>query len=508
MSAFVSGAGHAVHARVQAAAVAASQRHGVAGQRAVASSASRARMCMQKVEQEKPDASAAAANGVKVTVEKVKVSQSSAATTGCVVAVGLSHHTATVSVREKLSIPEAEWLEVGAEMCTLPFVKEAAVLSTCNRFEVYLVAEGDMAPAAILHVCKFLSKRSGVPVRELREYLFMLSAEEAIWHLLRVSAGLDSLVIGEGQILAQVKKCYQIATEKKGGAGKVLNKLLNIAVSAGKRVRSETQIAKGAVSISSAAVELAELKCDGDVLKMIQDCRICILGAGKMSRLLVQHLTSRNVQHIAVVNRSRERMDELQKMFPDFELELLGMESMLDAVSKADITFASTGAEEPILFEDNLRPVLDGNRAMLIDISVPRNVAEDVGNIDGVNAYNVDDLKAVVARNQSRRRRLLLEAEKLLEQERADFNNWHHSLGSVPTITKLQERAETIRQEELDKMSGKLSALTDAERAAVEKLTRGIVSKMIHGPMAQLRGTQDVEERANLLRSLESMFSL
>jgi glutamyl-tRNA reductase len=426
---------------------------------------------------------------------------------GAVVVLGLSHHTASVDVRERLAVKEDDWQDAAASLTALPDVAEAAVLSTCNRFEVYLFA--DHGFNAITHVVSHLAETSGIPVPELRRHLFMLTGNEASWHLLRVSAGLDSLVIGEGQILSQVKRCYELATEKNGQAGKVLARLLNTAVSAGKRVRSETAIAKGAVSISSAAVELAEMRAVRDVDMGISDARVCILGAGKMSRLLVQHLVSRGVRSITIVNRSMERAVELTKMFPDNHIEIVLVDGMMSAVSRCDICFASTSATEPIVTRENMSAALDvGHKCMLIDISVPRNVATDVGDIPDVTSYNVDDLKAVVAKNQARRRRLMLEAETLLCEEQTSFNNWHHSLCCVPAISKLQQRAEAIRQEELERVKGKLSGLSSAEMKAVETLSRGIINKMLHSPMTHLRGLEDVEERSQTLEAIEALFRL
>jgi len=448
---------------------------------------------------------------VTASVEVAEKKKQRAPVFGKVVSIGLSHHTATVEVREKLAIAEADWMSAAQELCELDAVTEAAVLSTCNRFEVYMVCSNTFE--GIQQVTDYLSKRSGIPLAELRPHLFMLAQSEAVWHLLRVSAGLDSLVIGEGQILSQVKKCYELASQKEGAAGKILNRLLITAIAAGKRVRSETKIAQGAVSISSAAVELAALQAENDLKMPLKDASVCIVGAGKMARLLVQHLVSASVSRITIVNRSVERAQELANMFPEAGLTLLGMDEMLNSVACADISFASTGASEPILNASNLGDVLSSNhpeaRKMLIDISVPRNIDADVKDMaDNVTAYNVDDLKAVVAKNQARRRRLLVDAENLLQEELSDFNNWVHSLGSVPAITKLQERAESIRLEEIEKMNSKLASLSDSERAAVEKLTKGIVNKMIHGPMSHLRAIQDADERSLVLRSMEAMFKL
>lgn len=421
--------------------------------------------------------------------------------------MGLSHHTAPVEVREKLAVPEAEWQLAAAELCACPAVLEAAVLSTCNRFEVYLVVDHPFR--AIQQVVAHLSSRADIPVAELRRHLFMLMEDEAVRHLLRVAAGLDSLVIGEGQILAQVKKCYELASDKDGCAGKILTRFLNVAVSAGKRVRAETGISKGAVSISSAAVELADMKTIPDLDVPLVEARVSIIGAGKMSRLLVQHLVARGVRDIIIVNRTRARAEELAKMFPDAALKIVLIESLLHVVKNSDIVFTSTAAESTILGKDNLGELLEpGQRTMLVDISVPRNVAADAASVPGCVVYNVDDLKAVVAKNQARRKRLMLEAEGVLSEEHSTFNNWLHSLGCIPAISKLQQRAESIRQDEMDRVKGKLAGLSASEMKAVEQLSKGIINKMLHSPMVHLRGLEDMEERTQTLRNIEALFKL
>lgn len=423
--------------------------------------------------------------------------------------LGLSHHTATVDVREKLAVPEAEWQAAARELCELEEVKEAAVLSTCNRFEVYIVTTAPYA--AIQAVVAHLSTRSELAIGALRRHLFMLVGDEATWHLLRVSGGLDSLVVGEGQILSQVKKCYELATDSKHGcAGKVLSRFLNTAVSAGKRVRGETAIAKGAVSISSAAVELAGLNAVADLRLPLESARVMIVGAGKMSRLLVQHLASRDCENILVVNRTRERAEELAKQFPDANLRIELLDTLMEEVRHADVVFTSTAAESTILDRAKLESVRGHNckPLMLIDISVPRNVAADAGEAAGVHSYNVDDLKAVVAKNQARRRQLVLEAEKVLSEEMSTFNHWLHSLGCIPAISKLQQRAESIRQVEMDRVRGKLGGLSASELKAVEALSKGIINKMLHSPMVHLRGLEDMEERTQTLRNIEALFKL
>jgi glutamyl-tRNA reductase len=425
-----------------------------------------------------------------------------------VVVVGLSHRTATVETRERLSVPEPMWQEYCFNLKNFcPSVTEVAVLSTCNRFEVYFVAYEEKK--AILEVMQFLSSYSSVPIHQLRRHLFVLCERMAVWHIFRVAGGLDSLVVGEGQILSQMKQCYQLSCDKKGQAGKVLKKLLNSAVAAGKRVRSETGISKGAVSISSAAVELAYMKAPLDINKSLTEASNCIIGAGNMARLLVQHLIGRGCTNITVVNRSYKRAEELREMFSDVNIRIWPWEGLMDVVSTSEAIFTCTSSSEPILCADNLRGTLaDSSGTLVVDISVPRNVASDVKEVPYVYSYNVDDLKAVVAQNQSRRRKLVQEAESLLSEELHVFCNWHHSLGAVPAITRLQERAESIRSEELERVVSKLRDLTDSEREAVEKVTKGIVNKLLHFPMVYIRELEDMEERSITLKSLEALFKL
>lgn len=436
----------------------------------------------------------------KSSEERAKAAQSN------VVVIGLSHKTATVDVREKLAVQEENWQSVGKAIAALPSLKEAAVISTCNRFEIYFVTSD--VHKGIREVTDFLSTQRNVPKRSLRDSLFMLSGDEAVWHALRVSGGLDSIVIGEGQILSQMKRCYELASGKGGAAGKVLTRLLNTAVSAGKRVRSETGIARGGVSISSAAVELVEKKCFDDLNLDMNQLDVAILGAGTMARLLVQHLRPRNPKSITVVNRGQQRIVELQEQFPDANIIPATLDQMLPVVGKSHVTFACTSAQEPILHKGNL----EGNMArdaMLVDISVPRNI-DDVGanEVAEVRAYNVDDLKAVVAANQARRQRLVLEAEDLLQEELKAFGSWHQSLGTVPMITKLQGRADKIRRQELAKVDRKLSGLTAQERETVQRLTKGIVAKLLHGPMSHLRTMDNVDNFESTVKSLEAMFKL
>ncbi|MBW4537861.1 MAG: glutamyl-tRNA reductase [Myxacorys chilensis ATA2-1-KO14] len=415
--------------------------------------------------------------------------------------VGLSHKTAPVEVREKLSIPEPVYDQAIAHLCSCPNVQEVAVLSTCNRLEIYLVTS-ETEPG-IREVIQFLSEHSKLPTSMLRPYLFTLLHQDAVTHLMRVASGLDSLVLGEGQILAQVKHCHKMG-QQHSGVGRVLNQLFKQGISAGKRVRTETSIGTGAVSISSAAVELAQMKAN------LAAHRITILGAGKMSRLLVQHLVSKGASNITVLNRSIERAQELANQFPDARLNLRPFSEMMTAIANSDIVFTSTSATEPILDRAKLETHLEPHQPlMLFDIAVPRNVDADVNEMAHVKAFNVDDLKAVVAQNQESRRQMAMEAEALLEEEVDAFEGWLRSLETVSTISSLRDKIETIRAQELEKALSRLgNEFGDRHREVIEALTKGIVNKILHDPMVQLRAQQDIEARRRAMETLEVLFNL
>lgn len=425
--------------------------------------------------------------------------------------IGLSIHHASVDVREKLAVPEAMWNAASSEICATGAVSEAAVLSTCNRFEVYFAAPS--AREAVARVTEYLAQRGDMPVSVLRKNIFMLSGEDAVWHLMRVSGGLDSLVVGEGQILSQVRQCHLHSIEEDGSGGKVLSRMLNTAVAAGKRVRSETAISKGSVSISSAAVELSEMMCQKDLNLPFSEARLAVVGAGKMTRLLITHLASRGLEKITIVNRSMQRPQELAEQFPDVEVEIKLMDDLWNVVGRSDIVYTAAFSDGYIVDKAQMQEngMAGGRPMMIVDIGVPRNVSPDSNEIENCVAYNVDDLKAVVAKNTAMRQKEMIEAETLLREETESFCNWRESLAAIPTINQLQEKADIVRQEELNKCTRKLSQnanLSDKEMEAVERLSRGIVNKLLHGPMSHLRSSENSIDQQNAIKELSAMFRL
>jgi glutamyl-tRNA reductase len=416
--------------------------------------------------------------------------------------VGLSHKTAPVEIREKLSIPESQIESAIAHLSSYPHIDEVAILSTCNRLEIYIVTSE--TEYGIREVTQFLAEYSKLLTPSLRQHLFVLLHDDAVMHLLRVAAGLDSLVLGEGQILAQVKHTHKLG-QQYNGIKTILNRLFKQALTAGKRVRTETSIGTGAVSISSAAVELAHIKVEN-----LANCRVAILGAGKMSRLLVQHLISKGAVQITILNRSRDRALELTKQFPEQPIKIDLLSEMLPVIAESDLVFTSTSATEPILDRSKLEMVLSPSQPlMLFDISVPRNVHTDVNDLANVQAFNVDDLKAVVVQNYESRRQMAQEAEKILDEEVEAFDIWWRSLETVTTISCLRNKIETIREQELQKALSRLgSEFGDKHQEVIEALTRGIVNKILHDPMVQLRAQQDVEARRRCMQTLQMLFNL
>ena len=420
--------------------------------------------------------------------------------------VGLSHKTAPVEFREKLSITDAKLESAIAHLRSLPYIEEVAILSTCNRLEIYVVAKETQQ--GVRDVIEFLSETGQISIPQLRRHLFILLHQDALRHLMRVASGLDSLVLGEGQILAQVKNTHKLAQKYKG-LGRLLDRLFKQAISAGKRVRSETSIGTGAVSISSAAVELANLKVQ-TCGRSIETCDVTIIGAGKMSRLLVQHLLSKRATKITIVNRSSRRAEELVSQFQDARLQIHSLSEMMNAIAHSDLVFTSTAATEPILDRAKLEMHMELNRSlMLFDISVPRNIHADVIGMKNIEAYNVDDLKAVVAQNYESRRKMAQEAEGIIEEEIEAFELWVRSLETVPTINCLREKVETIREQELEKALSRLGTeFAEKHQEVIEALTRGIVNKILHEPMVQLRAQQDIEARHRAMQSLQMLFNL
>ncbi len=407
-------------------------------------------------------------------------------------ALGLNYRTAPVEVREKFSLSR-EAVRRGLEnLEEYDGLSEAVILSTCNRLEVYAVA----AEGCELSVKNFLADLTG-GVDE--KYLYEFGGEECVRHLFEVAASLDSLVLGEGQILSQVKDAYALAKEV-GATATILNTLFHKAIASGKSVRAETKIAYSSVSVSSAAVQLAAEKLGGLAGK-----KALIFGAGKMARLTAQHLKSRGIGKIFVANRHLERA---QEMALEIGGEAVPWEEALPGAAEIDIIITSTGAPHYVVKPWQTQQLMTkrgGRGIFFIDIAVPRDVDPEVGRIHGVTLYNIDDLEAVVESHVAARRLEAESARKIIEADVAAMMERFKSLKFRPLMADLSNRAEKIRERELKRISGKLTDLSEEERRAVEQMTRKIVRKLLRLPMMKLNasaGTQEENFYAEAVRAL------
>ncbi|MCY4173239.1 MAG: glutamyl-tRNA reductase [Cyanobacteria bacterium MAG CAR3_bin_5] len=424
--------------------------------------------------------------------------------------IGLSHRTAPVEVRERLSITDETLPDSLRSLMAVQEVQEASILSTCNRLEIYTLLR--QADAGIAGMVRFLSDHSGLPATELKPHLFDLHHAEAIDHLLRVAAGLDSLVLGEGQILAQVKKMARLGQEHKS-TGPILGRLLNQAVSTGKRVRSETKLGTGAVSISSAAVELAQLKCAQERGTRhpvgLGEEAVAVVGCGRMGRLLVQHLVAKGCTALTLVNRTTARAEALARDFPQLAIRCIGLQKLDEELQRASMVFTSTAADRPMLTRARLERLAPIRRLKLFDIGVPRNITADVAAVDGVAAYDVDDLEEVVARNREARQATARVAEALLRQDAEDFLVWWDGLEAVPVLNRLRRTMDELREQELLKALSRMGPdLSAREKNVVEALSKGIINKVLHGPVTRLRGPMERQKRLEQLQVVCELFDL
>ncbi|XP_061985490.1 glutamyl-tRNA reductase 1, chloroplastic-like [Populus nigra] len=426
------------------------------------------------------------------------------------IVIGLNVHTAPVDVREKLAIPEAQWPRAISDLCALNHIEEAAVLSTCNRMEIYAVALSQHR--GVKEVTEWMSKISGVPASELCQHRFMLYNKDATRHLFEVASGLDSIVLGEGQILAQVKQVKKLG-QGVDGFNRKIGGLFEHAIITGKRVRTETNISSGSVSVSSAAVELALTKLPESSYATV---RVLVIGAGKMGKLVIKHLAANGCKEMVVVNRTEEKVAVIREELKDIQIVYKPLSEMMGCAAEADVIFTCTASETPLFFKEHVQTFpadTEMARRLFIDISVPRNVEPCVSDLETVEVYNVDNLKDVVAANKEDRLRKAIEAQAIISEELQNFEAWKDSLEAVPTIKKLRAYLERIRASEVDKCLSKIGDITDKQKKAIYDLSMGMMKKFLHGPMQQLRcdgrsDCQKPEEMLEIMHAVNRMFDL
>ncbi len=415
------------------------------------------------------------------------------------VVVGLNHKTAPVAVREQLAIAEPELAEPLAHF-RHPDLHEMVILSTCNRVEIYMEARDT---AACVAACTdFLSTYRGIEATAFEPHLVYRYDAEAVHHLFRVAASLDSLVVGEPQILGQVKAAY-LAAQQAGRTSLVFNQLFDRALGVGKAVRHETGINDHAVSVSYAAVELAK-----KIFESLQQRTAMVLGAGETSELAARHLVRQGVTSMFVANRTHDRAVRLAQTL---QAKAIHWESLEEHLVHADIVVSSTAAPDPIVDKRMVQRAMRARRGQsmfFIDIAVPRDIDPAVNDVENVFLYDIDDLEHVIAANRREREREALVAEEIVWREVRQFEQWLEARDAVPTIVALRRQTDRIRQEELEKALTKLGPLDKKQRQAIEALTSGIVNKLLHAPTVNLKRSTQQGRLRDYVQLVRHLFNL
>lgn len=422
-----------------------------------------------------------------------------------IIIVGLNHKSAPVEIREKLSFTPDGLGAAFENILTDRGISEAVINSTCNRVEVVIVAPDQ--DKGELEIKKYLADYSGFKLEELDLHLYSHRGEDAVKHLFKVAAGLDSMVMGEPQILGQVKDAYTYANDHKA-AGIIIRKLFHKTFSVAKKIRTETKIGESAVSISFAAVELAK-----KIFSSIEDKSVMLIGAGEMAELAAKHFKNSGIENIMVANRTYEKAVELSNTFNGRPIMFREFTHYLKDV---DIVLASTGAQKFIIHEEDVKRVMKDRKQspmFFIDISVPRNIDPLVNNIANAYVYDVDDLQGVVSSNMGEREKEAQYALEIIEEEIPKFYRWVKSLDVVPTIRAMQNGFEEIRKAELDKFLNSLGdklpeKLTEKEAKSLDMMTRAIVKKILHNPMSHLRKQSDSVDGDFYIEAARKLFDI
>ncbi|MEJ2642984.1 MAG: glutamyl-tRNA reductase [Desulfosarcinaceae bacterium] len=416
--------------------------------------------------------------------------------------IGLNHKSAPVEVRECLAFDAEESVTATAALKRLEDVSEAVLISTCNRVEALLVTQ--RAEGAIKATKAFLAANKNLALDRFEDHLYLYRGEEAVKHIFRVAASLDSLVVGEPQILGQIKAAYRSATQEKA-SGPILNRLLHRTFFVAKRIRTETGIGDHAVSISYAAIELARKIFGG-----LEAKQVLLIGAGEMAELAVEHLLRQRSGTISVANRTFERAVELARSYKGTALRFEEIPAALETV---DIIISSTGAPGVVIERKQVKGVMRKRRnrpLFFIDIAVPRDIDPAINRLNNAYVYDIDDLKGVVDENLEDRQREAIRAERIIDEAAIHFKRWLRSLEVVPTIVALRNQFDAVAQAEIQKALQGLAHLTDADRKAIERMTHAITQKLLHGPTRFLKsdGCQAEGNRSAVIDIVQKLFEL
>jgi glutamyl-tRNA reductase len=417
-----------------------------------------------------------------------------------IVVIGLNHKTAPVELREKLAGFLNQEGTAPLALKGLSGIKESLVLTTCNRVEVLFTS--DDGEGSIREVLQFWTGGVCLPSSDPLQGLYIYREEEAIRHLFRVAASLDSMVIGEPQILGQLKEAYRNSVEY-DTTGVVLNRLLHKTFSVAKRIRTETGIANHAVSISFAAVELAK-----KIFQELSGKKALLIGAGEMAELAAEHLLKNRVQKIIVANRTLERAMELADRWRG---QAVSLEEIPSVLIETDIVISSTGAQETIILYPQIKAIMKLRRQrplFFIDIAVPRDIDPKINTLDNVYLYDIDDLQGIVAQNMDERKQEAVQAERIVQEECIKFRSWLKGLETVPTIVALRKKMEDILAGEWKKVELSLQGLTDEQKKAMDRLTCSVINKVLHDPITFLKEQAHEVHQENRIDHIQKIFKL
>ena len=415
------------------------------------------------------------------------------------VVYGMNHASAPQTVRERVAFAEPDIPEAVARLRRIAGVEEALILSTCNRTELTVCMKSDQASTTL---AGFLARERPITEEELVRHCYLYSVDEAVRHVFRTAASLDSMVVGEAQILGQVKKAYALAG-RAGSLGSVLDALYRRAIMVARKVRNETGIGRNPVSIAYAAAGLAR-----DIFGGFEDTTVLIVGAGKMARLAAQHLIGHGVRTVLVANRSFQRADELAR---DLGGRAVPFDRLFQEMERADIVIASTSAPHTVIQRDDAQRLSRARRGrpiFFVDIAMPRDVDPGVNEVDNVYLYDLDDLQRVVRANQDGRREEVVTAEAIIEREAAAFLAWSRSLQVAPTIVELRRHLHDIAAHELARFHGRLGTLTSAQEGAVRQMAESLVNKLLHSPTLALKQAAAVDGGELRVRLIREIFGI
>ena len=417
-----------------------------------------------------------------------------------IIVIGLNHKTASIELRECLAFSQEEARTAISVLGKASSIKEVVLLSTCNRVEILMVSEDNAVSVA--SVKTILSELKATPVSKFKNVFYTLYGEEAVRHIFRVASSLDSMIVGEPQILGQVKEAYKIASQMKT-SGVILNRLLHRCFSVAKRVRTETGIGDHAVSISYAAIELGR-----KIFGTLEDKRVLLIGAGEMAELAIEHLIRHRVGEIYVANRTFENAVILADRFKG---KAIGFEEIIDHLQHVDVVISSTGSPDFIIRYHQVKGIgrIRRNRPIFfIDIAVPRDIDPEINLLTNAYIYDIDDLQGIIDENMEDRNKAAIKGERIVDEAVLRFRQWFESLDVVPTIKALRKKAEAIAQAEVKKTLASLNHLSEKDTRAIERMADALVKKILHDPMVSLKNPGEHRDKSVFLDTAQKLFNL